>query len=269
MIQKATKPLDPRNGLRLFLVLDGLLRAWIWSMSAVVTTATVYHYRLWPDVLHSHKHIVWRLMDAAWASVTWIVLFNAAYVVLLVILRLGIPTPKEGRYTLKPGRLPSLSLITSCFCAVLTKARYQAPFPGFLVFNLANLPPLVWLMGPIFGPKSRSCYVVDPNLLDPHLIEVGRNVIFGFGTMVAGHSQERDVIIIKKTIIEDDVLFGGNCVIYGGCRIGRGAVVLSGAVVPPNTVIGANELWGGLPAKKIKDLPPYDERLDEAGPTAA
>ena len=79
-----------------------------------------------------------------------------------------------------------------------------------------------------------------------------------------GVLQERDAIIIKKTSIGNNVLFGGNCIVHGGCTIKHGAVILGGAILLPNTVVGENELWGGLPARKIKDLPPYDQRDQSA-----
>jgi acetyltransferase-like isoleucine patch superfamily enzyme len=45
-----------------------------------------------------------------------------------------------------------------------------------------------------------------------------------------------------------------------GADIGDGAVVTAGSVVTMNTVVPPNELWGGIPAKKIKDLQPTDVR---------
>jgi len=257
------KPFDPRTGLRSYLALDMVLRAFIWSIAAVVTMAVI----LWLNLLPTVESWDTLRLGTAWTLVctgaSWLLTFNFIYVAVLILLRLPIPAPREGRYTLKPGQIPDINIISSCLCSILTKARYEAPFPGFLVFNLANLPPLLWLMGPIFGPRSKSAYVVDPKLLDPHLTEIGRNVTIGFGTIIAAHAQERDAIIIKKTIIEDDVLFGGNCIVFAGCHIRRGAVILSGAVLQTNTVVGENELWGGLPAKKIRDLPRYEERPAE------
>lgn len=260
---KPTKPLDPMPGLRWFLVMDGGWRTFIWAWAGTLTLAIVFRYRLWPEfpgidaVLDRWGHYTWKYANV---TVGWVVLYNIVYVLLLAVQRVVIKTPKEGRYRLEPGKIPNWNIVSSCFIAVLTKARYHAPFPGFLVFNIANIPPFVWIMGRVFGPRSRSCYIIDPLLLDPHLTTIGRNVTFGYGTIVAAHSQERDTIIIRKTVIEDDVLFGGNVIVYGGCTIKRGAVVLGGAVVPPFTTIGENELWGGLPAKKIKTMPPYEER---------
>ena len=37
------------------------------------------------------------------------------------------------------------------------------------------------------------------------------------------------------------------------------AGLIAGAIVLPNTIVGPNEFWGGVPAKKIRDLPALDE----------
>lgn len=53
------------------------------------------------------------------------------------------------------------------------------------------------------------------------------------------------------SIIEDDVWLGNNVTIIGGVTIGKGAIVAAGAVVTKN--IPPCEIWGGIPARKIKD----------------
>lgn len=52
------------------------------------------------------------------------------------------------------------------------------------------------------------------------------------------------------TIVEDDVWIGTNVIILAGVKIGKGAVIAAGALV--NKDIPACEVWGGIPAKKIK-----------------
>lgn len=248
------RPSDAKLGLQLLLVLDVFVRLFIWASSLALAAATMTFLQAWPPF-----GFVGADLKEAW---TWgralthmVLLFNCVYVAHLVVLRLLVPTPREGAYRMT-GLLPDRQLLWSSLLSVLSKARYQAPFPGFLVFHLANLPPMRWLMNPIFGPKSRSCYVLDPILGDPSLTEIGRNVVFGYGASVTCHTQQRDAIAVQRVMIGDDALIGANATIFSGCRIGRGAVVLSGAVVPPDTIIGDYEVWGGLPAKKIKDLPP-------------
>ncbi len=261
------KPPDPLHAIQGFLVLDAFVRLLIWSGSMAVTFVLVSRLDVWPVSLGELP--AWRqLDDIAWALFVFVAIINVVYVAFLVVLRLPIPTPKEGRYRLTPGKPPDRQLVWSCFIATLTKARYEAPFPAFLVFHVSNLPPMRWLMSAIFGPKNKSCSVTDALFVDPYGVEVGRNVVVGYGAIIAAHVQGRDEIIIRKTVIEDDALIGSNAIIYGGCTIKRGAIILGGAILRPNTVVGKYEVWGGLPAKKIKTLAPPGMPDDElAAPT--
>lgn len=56
--------------------------------------------------------------------------------------------------------------------------------------------------------------------------------------------------IDKVTIVEDDVWIGTNVTILAGVTIGRGSIIAAGALV--NCDIPPCEIWGGVPAKKIK-----------------
>lgn len=76
---------------------------------------------------------------------------------------------------------------------------------------------------------------------------------------------------IFPCLIGDDVLVGHNVVVHGctlqdGCFVGMnstvldgavvetGAMVAAGALVAPGKVVKSGELWGGAPARKIRDL---------------
>ena len=41
-------------------------------------------------------------------------------------------------------------------------------------------------------------------------------------------------------------------------QVESGALVAAGAVVQPNTVVAAGQVWGGNPAKFIRDLKPNE-----------
>jgi len=245
---------DPRLGIQGFLMLDSGVRLLVWGGSLALTFAACGWLRLWPSDAPGDAGLR-QACDWAGALIIAALLYNLAYVLLLMLLRAPIPTPREGRYTMKPGQLPDRQLIWSSLIATLTKAYYEAPFPAFLVYQTASLPIVCWLFERLFGPRNLSSNVTRPLFADPKLIQVGRNVVFGYGAIVSAHQQGRDEIEIARTIIEDDVLIGGNVLIYGGCHIKRGAVILGGAIVRPHTVVGEYEVWGGVPARKIKDLP--------------
>lgn len=249
---------DPCRSLQGFLFLDLVSRVSIWSSSIAFAVMAMTSLGWWPvsGFVGAEPSVAW-----AWggAIARWVILFNLVYVAELVLLRFLIPKPEQGIYsTAKPPDVRTRAgrqLIWSCLIAILTKARYEAPFPGFLVFHIANLPPMRWLMGPVFGPKSKSCYVTDPLILDPHLVEIGRNVVLGSGCNIAGHCQMPGMVVVRKTVIDDDVVIGANSTIFGGVHVHRGAIVAAGSVVAPFTTIGPGEYWAGVPAVKIGKVP--------------
>lgn len=252
------KPPDPCAALQGFLVLDAFIRLFIWSSSMALAVMLANRLGLWPtqSPAGSGAAVAW-----AWgvAAAKWALLTNVFYVLELILLRLPIPTPREGVYsTASPPSIWTASgrqLLYSCLIAVLTKARYEAPFPAFLVFQISNIWPIRPFYGRVFGPRSRSCYVTDPVILDPHLVEIGRNVVLGLGCNIAGHCQMPDMVLIRRTVIEDDVVVGANSTIFGGAHIRRGAMVGAGSVVAPFTVIEEFEYWSGVPAVKVGERP--------------
>mgnify|MGYP001624013750 CR=1 FL=1 len=54
----------------------------------------------------------------------------------------------------------------------------------------------------------------------------------------------------KRTIIENDVWLGNNCLIKAGVKIGTGAIIGMGAVVTKD--VPPYEIWAGVPAVKIR-----------------
>ena len=54
-------------------------------------------------------------------------------------------------------------------------------------------------------------------------------------------------------VIADDVWIGANVVVLKGVTIGRGAIIAAGSVLTRS--VGEYEIWGGLPARKLRDRP--------------
>ncbi len=249
------RPTDSAPGLRGFLFLEAVVRLFLWNSSFALTIAILTAVRAWP-----HQALVGADLDVAvqWSGLLarFLIVYNFVYLGELLVFRALLPTPREGTYALVPGQRPDRRMLAMALLGVLVKAKGQPPFPAFLLFHVANLPPMCWLVARVFGPRSQSVLVLDPPMPDPHLTEIGRNVVVGNMTSIIAHTQYRDHFELRKTVIEDNVMIGAHALIYSGCTIRRGAVVYGGAVVPPNTVVGENEAWGGVPARKIKDLPP-------------
>lgn len=79
------------------------------------------------------------------------------------------------------------------------------------------------------------------------------HVAHGNGSVVIGN----DVTIghnatVHACTVHDGALIGMGSTVLDGAVVGEGAIVAAGAVVLQHTVIGPNEIWGGVPAKYIK-----------------
>lgn len=54
-----------------------------------------------------------------------------------------------------------------------------------------------------------------------------------------------------KTIVEDDVWIGHGAIILAGVKVGKGSILAAGSVLTKD--IPPCEIWGGNPARKLKD----------------
>lgn len=88
-------------------------------------------------------------------------------------------------------------------------------------------------------------------------IEIGNDCLIASGCKFIDHNHglalgtliRTQVCTEKKIVIHENVWFGCNCIVLQGVEIHQGAVIAAGAVVTKS--VPANEIWGGIPAKKL------------------
>lgn len=88
-------------------------------------------------------------------------------------------------------------------------------------------------------------------------IVIGDDVLIASGSKFIDHDHGSNVgqlmreqnSIEKEIIIGNNVWLGVNVVVLKGVKIGDGAIVAAGAVITKD--VPSNEIWGGVPAKKI------------------
>ncbi len=88
-------------------------------------------------------------------------------------------------------------------------------------------------------------------IYDAHLIKIGTNCLLGERTLLTPHQMEGSTLAFYPIEIGDSVTIGAHAVILPDVRIEDGAMVAAGSVVKKGTRISRNEIWGGVPAKKI------------------
>ena len=108
----------------------------------------------------------------------------------------------------------------------------------------------------IIGNKcffNRNCSITCVNK-----IYIGDNCNIANNVVIVDHDHKLGASGVVKGLcsvpvwIGNNVWIGANVTILKGVTIGDGAVIAAGAVV--NTDVAPYEIWGGVPAKKIKSL---------------
>ncbi len=241
--------LDPTVGKRLLLLL---------FMSVFMLLIGI---SLWAACAFYRWLSAYVVASSVWALVVLgsILVFNYAYLLALLILRLIVPPPREGYFPTGPGGRPPPEAILFMMNVLLSLLRYGPPWARLFSGMLVGLPPLNPLYRRFFGPHTRSLTMGDTTeILDPYLFYAGNNVQLGIGLVVACHAYDNRGLVIKRVVVEDNAVVGAHAGLMVGSYVGHHAIVTAGSQVMPFTRIGPWELWGGTPAVKIRDLPRDD-----------
>jgi len=257
-MENATTKVDPDTAKRALLVLGSGLQ--LVMMAGGLWPAT-WLVRRYAPAADTPGHWVLLILAA-------VLVFNYGYLAALLVFRWIIPPAKQGHHVIGPdGRLPR-AVWTWRLNLLLHEARFDPPWAAMFSSVLTRVPPLGPLFRRSFGPRTPSVTMGDAmNCLGPRLLEVGKNVEFGFDATVAVHHFDGRQMYIRKVVIGEHAVIGGKSMLMPGVEVGHHAVVGSMSVVPPDTKIPPYEYWAGAPAKKTKHLrpdgdPEEDERRD-------
>lgn len=112
--------------------------------------------------------------------------------------------------------------------------------------------PLMRMVYLALGAKLGDNTYSSGIILDPKFVEVGANSLIGQYALIVPHALENERLGHYPIRIGNNVTIGAHAVVLAGCIIEDGALVATGAVVTKGTHIAAGEVWGGVPAKRIR-----------------
>jgi acetyltransferase-like isoleucine patch superfamily enzyme len=88
-------------------------------------------------------------------------------------------------------------------------------------------------------------------VFDPHFVTLGSQTQIGYDAVLIPHAQARGELAHYPIRIGSKVTIGARSVVLAGVTIEDGAIVGSCSLVTGGTHIPANEVWAGIPARRI------------------
>jgi len=104
----------------------------------------------------------------------------------------------------------------------------------------------------LFGARVGRQVAVAGKILDPRLTLLDDNCVLGEGCIVTSHTMVQDRFILREVQVGKGATVGVGSILMPGVKIGPGAVVLPGSVLKSGEEVPAGELWGGIPAVRIR-----------------
>lgn len=183
-------------------------------------------------------------------------------VAVLIVLRLAWPQ-KPGIYTeaRHPWRVYRFNLQGFLCCCNL------GPFYLNGGAHLFLKKPFYRLLGATFG---RNIMMIAGSMEEPDLVHLEDNVLIGSEAVLSPHVMTigpdlESKLILGKIRIKRGALIGARSMILPSVTVGENSIVSAMSLVSAFTVIPPNEIWGGVPAKKIGDV----QRPDAAKPAGS
>jgi acetyltransferase-like isoleucine patch superfamily enzyme len=221
------------------------------------------------DYLYSSLSILFILTSTVLVIITLKQLIHfRSSIVLSIVLHFGT-------FFLSYGLLSAfyLRIINGFF--PLLRGSYEMDHPQFTLYKLHSVlghigKPVLRLFFPeflrpilytILGANIGKNAAIGGVIIDPLLVVIGDNVIIGHDAIITSHTMLYNKLFLKPVIIGNRVTIGVRAVIMPGVDISESSIIAPGAVVSMDTKIPPNEFWGGIPARKIRDIdPPPAER---------
>jgi len=114
-----------------------------------------------------------------------------------------------------------------------------------------------------FGVKTTFTNSLFEGWVDCEFIEFGKNVVVGQGSIIQSAVIVGNLIIIRKTIIEDDVRIGAHAVVMPGTHIGKRSVLAANSVTIVGQELEDGYIYVGVPAKKYKKNRFFEDSLED------
>ncbi|MFX1275417.1 MAG: acyltransferase [Promethearchaeota archaeon] len=114
----------------------------------------------------------------------------------------------------------------------------------------------------IFGVNTKISNSLFEGWVDCEFIDFGKDVVVGQGAIVQSAVIIGDYLIIRKTIIEDNVRIGSHAFVMPGTHIGKNCILAANSSTVIEQQLDEGWIYVGIPAKKFKRNIFFDKGLE-------
>jgi acetyltransferase-like isoleucine patch superfamily enzyme len=115
----------------------------------------------------------------------------------------------------------------------------------------------------MFGVKTNFSNSLFEGWVDTEFIEFGENVVVGQASHIQSTVIMGNLLIIRKTIIEDNVRIGTHSSVMPGTHIGKNAALSSWSMTFVEQELEEGWIYHGIPARKLKKNRFFEDGLEE------
>jgi non-ribosomal peptide synthetase-like protein len=90
-------------------------------------------------------------------------------------------------------------------------------------------------------------------LFEWNLITLEDGVVLGGDCVVMGHALEGGRMRMRRVHLKKGAMVGGDAKVMPGCVLGERAVLGASSLLTKNTTIPDGQMWGGVPARFLRD----------------
>lgn len=223
---------------------------WV-SMIPILLEFWFYWQFLWDPIRPIHFYIFLPLL--CFLMYITAVFTSLIFAKILLVFVNAFHKPKEGVFLRDPSdkdyRYWTLRNIIKRWPVWLAH-KFPFPFLDNLCFKM-------------FGVKTKFSNSLFEGWVDCEFIEFGRNVVVGQGSIVQSAVIVGNLLIIRKTIIGDNVRIGAHAIVMPGTHIGKNSVLAANSVTIVGQELEDGWIYVGVPAKQFKKNRFFEDGLED------
>lgn len=115
----------------------------------------------------------------------------------------------------------------------------------------------------LFGVKTKFSNSLFEGYVDTEFLDIGKNVVIGQAAVVQSAVIVGNLFILRKTIIEDNVMIGAHSVVMPGAHLRKNSILAGSSLTTVGQVLEEDWIYLGAPAKKFKKNVFFEDDLED------